>query len=710
MRERLTAALKGIEGGETASAKAVWQEIRALPRRADGLFDTTAADADLFQAARLIYPVYAAYETECNNKENYPDLLAQMRLLNKIRLKQDTLKHTAAFLDGLIHTIAHVSPQLYEYYRELADLFRETTRDALERYYREGSFGPAQGPADRMIRDAIAKGCEMRTLLAEKYEAYAVGSGALDDLAEEEQGRRGQVQVRLVFCTARSATLEIKDGGRYFTRTPYRVLVNGKEALLTKNTVFSLFDLQPGADQRVEIFRQDEKAGELWFQTQAEFVTLDVRQFGAKGDGLQDDTPFLQAAILACPRGGRVLVPAGRYRVASLFFKSHLRLELAQGAELRAFTDKEKFPVFPGMIESYDEEGQYNLGSWEGNPLPMYAAVLCGVNVEDVVVYGRGVVNGNASRENWWKDVKQIKDVFRPRLFFLNHCQNVTLQGVTFRNSPSWTLHPYFSDDLRFLDLNVENPADSPNTDGLDPESCRNVEILGVRFSLGDDCIAVKSGKIYMGKTYKRPSENIRIRQCLMENGHGAVTLGSEMAGGVKNLTVEDCVFRHTDRGLRVKTRRGRGKDAVLSDITFRNLTLDHVMTPLVVNAFYFCDPDGKTPYVQSREPYPVDERTPSIRRLTFENMECTNCHVAAAYFDGLPEQKIEEIRMRNISFRYAENPRRDVPAMSEGVPACSKKGVFARNVSRLTLENVTVEGQEGEPFEWIGVDELNMK
>lgn len=100
-----------------------------------------------------------------------------------------------------------------------------------------------------------------------------------------------------------------------------------------------------------------------------------------------------------------------------------------------------------------------------------------------------------------------------------------------------------------------------------------------------------------------------------MENGHGAVTLGSEMAGGVVNLTVEDCIFRHTDRGLRIKTRRGRGKDAILSNIIFRNLTLDHVMTPLVVNCFYFCDPDGKTTYVQSRDVYPVDDRTPQVKK-----------------------------------------------------------------------------------------------
>lgn len=515
------------------------------------------------------------------------------------------------------------------------------------------------------------------------------------------------MEILHVMNTARSAVIEIKDGGRHFTLRPYRIFVNGREEKTTEHTITSLYGLQPDTMQLVEVYDGETKAGEVSFKTDYEFVTLDVTRFGAKGDGVQDDTHFIQAAIMACPADSRVYFPAGTYRITSLFLKSHIRIELAKGAELVADTDRTRFPVFPGMIESYDETDEYNLGTWEGNPLPMFSGIICGIGVEDVVLYGEGVINGNASKENWWKNPKVMNIAFRPRLFFISGCQNITLQGLKFCNSPSWTLHPYFSNDLKFIGLRVENPADSPNTDGLDPESCRNVEILGVRFSLGDDCIAVKSGKIYMGRKHKTPSENLKIRQCLMENGHGAVTLGSEMAGGVVNLTVEDCIFRHTDRGLRIKTRRGRGKDAILSNIVFKNLTLDHVMTPLVVNAFYFCDPDGKTSYVQSREPYPVDERTPSIKKLIFENMECTNCHVAAGYFDGLPEQKIEEIVMKNVSVSYAENPKCDVPAMSEGVEKSSKRGFFARNVAKLTLENVNITGQTGEAYEFIGVDQI---
>lgn len=510
-----------------------------------------------------------------------------------------------------------------------------------------------------------------------------------------------------IMNTARSAVIEIKDGGRYFSKGVYRIYVNGVYRCNTTCTITSLFDLTPDSEQLIEVYAEEQKIGETKFRTEYEYVTLDVTKFGAKGNGEQDDTHFIQAAIMACPTGGRILIPAGIYSITNLFLKSHIRIELAKGAKLQADTSKSKLAVFPAMIESYDEQSEYNLGTWEGNPLPMFAGILCGIDVEDVCIYGQGVIDGHASKENWWHNPKEMNIAFRPRLFFINRCKNITLQGINFCNSPSWTLHPYFSNDLRFIDLTIENPADSPNTDGLDPESCKGVEILGVKFSLGDDCIAVKSGKIYMGKKHKCPSENIHIRQCLMENGHGAVTIGSEMAGGVINLTVEQCTFRSTDRGLRIKTRRGRGEDAIIDKIVFRDITMEHVMTPLVVNAFYFCDPDGKTQYVQSREPYPVDEKTPQIKKLIFENMDCKNCHVAAAYFDGLPEKKIEEIYMKNIAITYEIDAKSDVPAMSEGVATSSKRGIFARNVLKLTMDNVTIQGQVGERCEFIGVEEF---
>lgn len=200
------------------------------------------------------------------------------------------------------------------------------------------------------------------------------------------------------------------------------------------------------------------------------------------------------------------------------------------------------------------------------------------------------------------------------------------------------------------------------------------------------------------------------IRQCCMRDGHGSITIGSEMAGGVKNLTVKDCKFLHTDRGLRIKTRRGRGKDAIIDGVLFENIEMDHVMTPIVINAFYFCDPDGHSQYVQSKEYFPVDDRTPYLGELSFRNIKADNCHAAAAYLFGLPEQKIKKVSFEKVSFSYAENPRAGVPAMMDGAEKTTRSGMLAKNVETLELKNVTITGQKGEEVVLDGVDNFIRK
>lgn len=516
------------------------------------------------------------------------------------------------------------------------------------------------------------------------------------------------MNVKVIFQTARCVTVEIDDGSIFEAETLRSVYVDGELYQETKSVITSIYGLKPDHEYWVTVSAGGETAG-VKVKTDYEFVTLNVRDFGAKGDGVQDDTSFIQAAILCCPADSRVLIPAGTYRITSLFLKDNLRLELSKGAVLSAFTDRAKFPILKGLIESYDEKEEYNLGTWEGNPLDMFSGIVTGIHVKNVILYGEGVIEGNANddEDNWWHDAKVKRIAFRPRMIFLNHCEHVTVQGIRVQNSPSWNIHPYFSNHLRFLDLSVRNPKDSPNTDGLDPESCSDVEIAGVDFSLGDDCIAVKSGKIYMGSKHRIPSSDITIRQCCMRDGHGSVTIGSEMAGGVKNLVVKDCRFLHTDRGLRIKTRRGRGEAAVIDEILFEHIEMDHVMTPFVINSFYFCDPDGHSDYVQTKEAMPVDERTPHIRRLAFRNIRAKNCHVAAAYFYGLPEQKIEQVEMEHVRVTYAENPVEGVPAMMDGIHPVTRMGIYADNLHRLVLKDVAICGQDGEAFDIRNVGEL---
>ncbi len=517
------------------------------------------------------------------------------------------------------------------------------------------------------------------------------------------------MEIKPVYKNARAAVLEIADGGIFDTEAVYELFLNGRPAGSVNRVIHKLFGLEPDTDYLAELKKGGQTLAAAEFRTDHEYVTLNVRDFGARGDGEHDDTLAIQSAIMGCPKEGRVLIPAGVYRFVCLFLKSNIAIELEKGAELSAFTEREKFPYYPGMIPATGGDGEYNLGTWEGEPARMFCGLITGTGVKNVDIYGEGTINGNAGPDNWWYQSKTMRTAWRPRMLFLNHCRKISVMGISVRNSPSWNIHPYFSKHLRFIGLEILSPKDSSNTDGVDPESCRDVELLGIRFSVGDDCIAVKSGKIYMGKTYKTPSENITIRQCSMNDGHGAVTLGSEMGAGIRNLTVSQCKFTDTDRGLRIKTRRGRGKDAVIDKVCFQNIVMDGVRTPFVVNSFYAMDSDGsgRTEYVQSREPQPADDSTPEIKSLIFRDIDAKNVHYAAAVLYGLPEKKIGLVEFDRVRVSYAENAGEGEPVMTGNPPVMRRAGIVASNIRELKLNDVEIRGQDGEMIVADGVDIL---
>lgn len=500
------------------------------------------------------------------------------------------------------------------------------------------------------------------------------------------------MELRLLTVAARFVVIELCNGGYYETDTEFEIYLNNTYYGTSNKVITTVRGLLPETVYEC-VYRGCGEEGRVSFTTRQEEVTLNVRDFGAKGDGEQDDTIFLQTAILACPSFGRVLIPEGRYRITSLFLKSHICLELAKGAVLSAFTERERFPVLPGVVPAANEAGELLYGTWEGEAVDCFAGILTGIGVEDVTVTGEGVIDGNATWDNWWNESKTKRIAWRPRLLFLCRCRNVTIEGITVQNSPSWTVHPYFCEELKFYNMHIWNPSYSPNTDGLNPESCKKVEIAGVYFSVGDDCIAVKSGKLAMGEKYKTPSEEILVRHCHMQDGHGAVTIGSECAGGVKKLFVQDCVFCNTDRGLRIKTRRGRGVQAVVDEVCFERIRMDGVLTPVVINAFYFCDADGHSDYVQTKTALPVDSRTPRLGHFVFRDITAKNCHIAAAYLYGLPEQKIESVRFERFSVSYARNAKEGIPAMHDGCEAYCRGGIIAKEVMHLIKEQVEIAG-----------------
>lgn len=507
------------------------------------------------------------------------------------------------------------------------------------------------------------------------------------------------MKFQVIAQSARSMTLELINQDIYFSNKAYAVYLDGKCIIEKENkNVVSVYDLTPSTTYKVAIKSLEENYEyEQLITTDEEFVCLNVKRFGAVGDGQTEDTAALQAAILSCPDKGCVQVPKGIYLTGPLFLKSNMTLLLEEGAVLLGLTDRNKYPILPGYTLTTDEKEEYYLGTWEGNPLNAMAALITGINVENVKIVGPGTLDGNAHQADWYQNPRQRRRAWRPRMVFLNNCKNITIQGISVKNSPSWTIHPYFSENLKFIDMRIHNASNSPNTDGIDPESCKNLEIIGTKISVGDDCIAIKSGKLFMGKKFKRPSENFEIRNCLMERGHGAVVLGSEIAGGVKNIHVSQCVFKETDRGLRIKTRRGRGKNSIVDAITFEKIAMEEVYTPFVINMYYYCDPDGKTEYVWSKEALPLDDWTPKIGKLTFKDITCKDCHVAATYFYGLPEQPIEEVIIENVDFSFKEEAEKEVPAMMSGLEPMKKVGIFANQVKKLVLSQVSVTGYEGE-------------
>ncbi len=505
--------------------------------------------------------------------------------------------------------------------------------------------------------------------------------------------------LRLLYAGSSSVCLELINDRPYYAPADYRFFLNGKEAGRGNTNVFSLFNLKPETEYELTLTFEGETspAETMRFTTAAETCALDVHGFGAAGDGLTDDTAAIQAAIHFMPEGGRLIFPAGRYLTAPLALKSHITLEFQEDAVLLGHTDRTRYPVIPGKIQSMSDGKNIYFGGFEGEAVPMYQALITAGYAEDIAIIGTGTVDGNAQNGGWWKNFRE-DPIARPRLFFFNRCRNVTMHGLHACNSASWQLHPYYSENVSFYDLSVSAPKDSPNTDALDPESCDCVNIVGCRFSVGDDCIAIKSGRIELGRTLRQPASRHTIRNCLMEFGHGAVTLGSEIGAGVRDLSVSQCCFRGTDRGLRIKTRRGRGKDCIIDGVVFDNIMMERVLTPVVINMWYnCCDPDRFSEYVWSRQALPVDDRTPHLGSFTFRNLRCSGAQVAACYIDGLPESPLDSVCLENIRIDFAEDARPGIPAMENHAKERCRLGLYLDNVRHISVSDVSLRGVAGE-------------
>jgi polygalacturonase len=444
----------------------------------------------------------------------------------------------------------------------------------------------------------------------------------------------------------------------------------------TRRVVFTVAELEPGSHLSLQIGK-----ARLEFTTRKETALTDISDFGASVSS-QDNAQAIQAAIDALPCEGTLRIPPGRWLSGPVFLKSDMTLLLDEGAELAAVSDREAFPILPAR----HSDGRV-LGTWEGVAEACYASLINAIDCRNIFISGKGVIDGGGDRGDWWSWPKETRqDARRARTIFLSGGEDITLSGLTIRNSPSWTVHPVLCSKLLAADLTIRNDPDSPNTDGFNPESSSDIRLAGLHISVGDDCIAIKAGKRSPNGGPDRPTERVRISNCLMERGHGAVVIGSEMSAGVRDIQITNCHFRGTDRGLRIKTRRGRG--GTVSNIRFSDSLIEAVATPVAVNSFYFCDADGRSDYVQSRALMAVSDETPNIRSISIKNVTVSGARTAAAVFYGLPEASICDIAFENYVVSFAPDAEPEVPEMACLLVPLRHAGIIAENTtfSRLAM------------------------
>jgi hypothetical protein len=281
----------------------------------------------------------------------------------------------------------------------------------------------------------------------------------------------------------------------------------------------------------------------------------------------------------------------------------------------------------------------------------------------------------------------------RPPLVQFLNCTGIVLEHITLMNSPFWTLHPVRCRDIKITGLTIINPQDAPNTDGIDIDSSTAVVIENCRISVGDDGIALKAGA---GTGSKEPTGEVIVRNCAVENAHGGIVIGSETAGGIYGVVAENCLFKGTDRGIRIKSRRGRGGQ--IRDLEFRNLTMEDNLCPLAINMYYRCGAEGEADKPDgffSLNPLPLDPATPWVKNVLISDIRASGCRASAGFIVGLPEAPVENLRIcRSVFATDEESPvSPDESDMFLGIPAVRGKSFRLLNVKDPEFSEVTVTG-----------------
>lgn len=418
---------------------------------------------------------------------------------------------------------------------------------------------------------------------------------------------------------------------------------------------------------------------------------VSIADYGGVPDGATLNTETFAKAMQALSQkgGGTLTVPSGIWYTGPIVFQSNINLHLEKGALILFSSNFDLYPLVHTVFEGLDTR--------------RCQSPISGRNLKNIAITGEGSINGSGDAwrplkkskvtdshwqrviksggvvkdGNYWfpskgslkgndmsdmnvpqgdlsdEEWKSVKDFLRPVMVSFIECENVLLEGVLFENSPSWNIHPLMCKNVIVDNVFVRNPGYSQNGDGLDLESCQNSIIVNSTFDVGDDAICIKSGKDEDGRRRGMPTENVIIDNCKVFQGHGGFVVGSEMSGGVRNISVSNCQFLGTDVGLRFKSRRGRG--GVVENIYVNNINMFDIATESFLFDLYYGGKSASEALEDGDETpvenivYEVDETTPVFRNIYVKNLTSRNAR-RAMYFNGLPEMNITNINLENTT------------------------------------------------------------
>ncbi len=397
---------------------------------------------------------------------------------------------------------------------------------------------------------------------------------------------------------------------------------------------------------------------------------VSVRDYGAVGDGAKLDTRALQAAIDACAGAGgsTVYFPPGRYLSGTLFLKSHVTLHLEGGATLLGSTKLEDYPSTVPAVRSYTDN--YTERSL------VYAE-----NVEHIAFEGHGTIDGQGGA---FKGPHKV----RPYLLRVIACREVSMRGLTLRNSPMWVQQYLACEGVCIDGIRVESTCNA-NNDGIDIDGCERVRIANCDIRSGDDALVLKS-------TQERPCRNVVVTNCVLSSLCNAFKLGTESNGGFENIVMSNCAIYDTRiSGIALELVDG----GTLEQVSISNVTMHNTRSAIFIRLG-----DRGRPFKSGMEPI----GTGRLRHVRISDVQAFGADAVGCSITGLPGHPVEDVALENITVSFAGGGKlkdlASVPEKDKAYPeygmfgALPAYGFFCRHARGLRLSRVQVSPVQPDP------------